>query len=432
MRGFSFLGRLVFIVLVASWTVSRYVVGRIGTLFLRDAEAKRAAVARLRGRLLVSALATLGATFVKLGQVMSSRPDLFEPEMIDELRRLQDRMPAFDHALVRRAIEGDLAGKVEDHFAELSREPIAAASVAQVHRGTLHDGSIVAVKVLRPNVRASAERDGAVMVFAARVLALIPSAKRSDPVGHMEHFVRGIVEQTDLSREAANYARFHANFRDFAGVRFPRVHEKLSGPNVLSMEFVEGTKVDELAPGDHSALAKTLQRCYLKMCFEDGFVHADLHPGNFVVQGSEVVIFDVGLVKALDRGLLDEYIDFNKCLAMGTTADVVHHLQTYHRYMAGAVDWPALTRDLDVFTSSFRGKPMAEIELGKIINDVFAIGRKHGIRPRSEMALLMVAAVTSEGVAKMVNPHADSFGDIAAFLLPILAERGLMTPGAAA
>jgi predicted unusual protein kinase regulating ubiquinone biosynthesis (AarF/ABC1/UbiB family) len=133
-------------------------------------------------------------------------------------------------------------------------------------------------------------------------------------------------------------------------------------------------------------------------------------------------------VKALDDSLLDEYIDFNKCLAMGTTADVVHHLQTYHRYMAGSVDWPLLTVDLEKLTSSFRGKPMEEIELGKIIGDMFAIGRKHGIRPRAEMALLMVAGVTSEGVAKMINPKADSFGDIAAFLMPIIAARGLTTP----
>ena len=431
MRGVSFVGRLFFIVLVSWWTLARYAVGRLQTLFVRDPKARRAAVARLRGRVLASAMATLGATFVKLGQVMSSRPDLFEPEMIAELRLLQDRMPAFAHELVRTTIERDLGGAVEDHFAELSREPIAAASVAQVHRATLHDGSVVAVKVLRPDVRARAERDGAVMVLAARMLAWVPSARRSDPVGHMEHFVGGIVEQTDLAREAANYERFHENFRGFDGVRFPTVHPTLSSTHVLTMEFVEGKKVDELGPGDHRALAKRLQRCYLKMCFEDGFVHADLHPGNFVVRGSEVVIFDVGLVKALDRALLDEYVDFNKCLAMGTTADVVHHLQTYHRYMADTVDWPALTADLEVFTSSFRGKPMAEIELGKIINDIFAIGRKHGIRPRSEMALLMVAAVTSEGVAKMIDPHADSFGDIAEFLLPILAARGLVTPSAA-
>jgi ubiquinone biosynthesis protein len=428
MRGLWFVGRMLFITAVAWWAVGRYVLGRMGTLFLRDPEKRRAAVATLRGRVLVSAMATLGATFVKLGQVMSSRPDLFEPEMIAELRKLQDRMPAFGFVHARRAIETTLGGKLEDHFADFSPDAIAAASVAQVHRARLPDGRLLAVKILRPGVREMAERDGAVMIFGARVLALIPAAKRSDPVGHMEHFVKGIVEQTDLSKEASNYARFRENFRGFDGVSFPEVYGDLSGESVLTMEYVDGHKIDELGPGDHSLLAKRLQRCYLKMCFEDGFVHADLHPGNFRVRGSDVIIFDVGLVKALDRDLLDEYIDFNKCLAMGSTADVVHHLQTYHHYMAGTVDWPLLTADLEVFTTSFRGKPMAEIELGKIINDMFAIGRKHGIRPRSEMALLMVAGVTSEGVAKMINPDADSFSDIAAFLLPIIAERGLVTP----
>lgn len=426
----SFVWRLLFITVVAWWSVIRYGAGRLGLVFVRDAEKRRAGIARLRGRVLSSAMATLGATFVKLGQVMSSRPDLFEPEMIAELRRLQDRMPAFDFDRVRRTIEAELGGSVDDHFAEVSPLPIAAASVAQVHRAKLADGRDVAIKVLRPDVRDRATRDGAVMIFGARVLALLPSARRSDPVGHMEHFVAGIVEQTDLRREADNYARFHRNFAGFEGIRFPAVYAEKSSERILAMEFVEGTKVDELGPGDHRLLATRLQRCYLKMCFEDGFVHADLHPGNFVINGAEVTIFDVGLVKALDDDLLDEYIDFNKCLAMGTTADVVHHLQTYHRYMAGSVDWPSLSADLEVLTASFRGKPMEEIELGKIIGDMFAIGRKHGIRPRAEMALLMVAGVTSEGVAKMINPKADSFGDIATFLMPIIASRGLATPKA--
>ena len=200
-----------------------YAIGRVGAAFAGDAEKRRAAVARLRGRILRRAMTALGATFVKLGQVMSTRPDLLEPETIDELRALQDRVPAFPIAKVRRILEEDLGAPVGERFAELDDTPLAAASVAQVHRARLLTGREVAVKVLRPDVHARVERDGAILGLFARLLSLHPTLRLSDPVGHLEHLFAGILEQTDLRLEAANYVRFRAAFADVAGVRFPEV-----------------------------------------------------------------------------------------------------------------------------------------------------------------------------------------------------------------
>jgi ubiquinone biosynthesis protein len=258
------------------------------------------------------------------------------------------------------------------------------------------------------------------------MLCLFPAVRAADPVGHLRHFVAGIAEQTDLRIEARNYARFRANFAGVHGVVFPRVHAELSGERVLTMDFVRGRRVHELGPGDHSALAVRLRTAMLKMLFEDGFAHVDLHPGNFVItEKDEIAIFDVGLATLLSEESFVQFLDWNKCLAMGTTDDYVRHLRTYF-VRDRDVDWDALTRDVDEFARSFRGRPMAEVEAQDIVGRAFAIGRRYGLRPNTELTLIMVAIITAEGIGKMLEPHVDMLGEIAQYLMPILARRGLL------
>jgi ubiquinone biosynthesis protein len=423
MKPFRYAARFFVMAVVIGWFVAVYAGGRIRALFAGDREKRRTAVAHLRGRVLRRAMTALGATFVKLGQVMSTRPDLLEPEMIDELRALQDRVPAFPIAKVRRILEEDLGAPVEERFAELDDEPLAAASVSQVHRARLPGGREVAVKVLRPDVRARVERDGAILTFFARVLALHPTIRLSDPVGHLAHFVSGILDQTDLRLEADNYVHFRTSFAKVEGVRFPEVLPELSAMRVMTMELLHGTKLDALPPGDHGALAKRLQLVFLKMCFEDGFVHADLHPGNMLLlDNGDLAIFDVGLVKHLSPAIHEQYVDFSRCLAMGTTQDFVGHIRRYHAYR-GELDWAALEKDLERLLSRFRGQNVAELELGALMNEILAIGRRYRARPLADMALVMVAMVTAEGIGKQLNPQANLFEDTAAFLGPLLAKR---------
>jgi ubiquinone biosynthesis protein len=152
-----------------------------------------------------------------------------------------------------------------------------------------------------------------------------------------------------------------------------------------------------------------------------------MHPGNFVVTPEqEIAIFDVGLVKGLSDESLVQYIDWNRCLVMGTTDDYVRHLRKYYLQDRENVDWDALTRDVDEFAKSFRGKTAIEIEAKEIIDKALAIGRKHGLRPMTEMTLIMVAVVTCEGVGKQLDPTSDSLARIAEYLMPILARRGML------
>ncbi len=434
MRALGYLVRFVAIVCVASLGLARYGVGRIAAVFVRDREARRRRVARLGGRLLRSALTRLGATFIKLGQVMSTRPDLFEPELIDELRLLQDRLPPFPGRQARAMIEAELEAPVGELFARFEDAPVAAASVAQVHRAELRDGTAVAVNVLRPDVRRKTDRDAAILLVLARLaMRLHPHARHADLAGHLEHFVDGVRAQTDLRTEAENYARFRANFDGFEGVSFPKVYPELSGERVMTMEFVRGRKVDTLARGEHPEVATRLRNAFLKMLFEDGFLHADMHPGNLLITADgTVAIFDVGLCKHLGEELLVQYIDFNRCLVMGTTADYIRHLRTYHSYAEGSIDWDNLERDVDELREKFNGKTASELEFGALIEHVFAVGRHHGIRPVPDMTLMMVGLVTAEGIGKQLDPASDSFGEVARYLMPILAKRGMLDAAPAA
>jgi ubiquinone biosynthesis protein len=424
MRFVLYIPRFFVMAAVMWWFLVRYAVGRIGTWFVKAGEPRRKAVARLRGRSMRKAFAALGATFVKLGQVFSSRPDLFEPEIIDELRKLQDRMPPFAFAKARRILEEDLGKPMGELYAEIDEKPIAAASVAQVHRARLRDGTVVAVKILRPDVRHKVLRDAAILNALARLATIRPRWRLSDPVGHLKHFEKGIVEQTDLRLEAANYERFHANFAGTPGVRFPRIHAALCSQRVLTMDFVEGTKLDALAPGDYRALAERLQQAILKMCFVDAFVHADLHPGNLVLEpGGDLVIFDVGLVKHLGPELKVQFIDFARCLTLGTPVDFLAHLRRFHTYV-GEVDWPSLSQDLEKFLGHFRAQTVGTMEIGSMFNEIYAMGRRYRLRPVAEMVLVMVGIVTAEGIGKQLNPENNLFQSVAAYLMPILAAGG--------
>lgn len=431
------------LILVVITAAAIYAIARLGIVVFvwGGASARRGARATLRGWTLRQAMTALGATFIKLGQVMSSRPDLFEPQVIAQLRRLQDRLPPFSFRRVKATIEAELGRPVEDVFVELDARAVAAASVAQVHRARLRDGREVAVKVLRPGVRRQVERDKAILLAGARALTVRASWRANDPVGHTRHFVEAICDQTDLRIEAANYQRFRANFADRPGVSFPEIVTEIATPlgplrtateRVLIMEFVRGAKIDAL-PASFDAerrirLASTVRMTMFKMCFEDGFVHADLHPGNMVVRDDgTLVVFDAGLAKLLHDDVLIQFIDMSKCLTMGTPDDLLAHLQRFHTYL-GPIDWASMRVEVAALAAKFRAKDVGRLEYGELITDMFAIGRKYHVHPVPDMMLVFVALITAQGIGKMLEPEHNLFTTIAQHLIPILMKRNERVP----
>jgi ubiquinone biosynthesis protein len=197
---------------------------------------------------------------------------------------------------------------------------------------------------------------------------------------------------------------------------------------VLTMAFVRGTKIDALPPGRYPGIAGTVRQTMFKMCFEDGFVHADMHPGNMVVQdNTRLVIFDVGLAKLLHEDVLIQFIDMTKCLAMGTPDDLVNHLKRFHTYM-GDIDWVSLRKEVEAFALKFRAKDMARLEYGELLSEMFALGRKYHVHPVTDMMLVFVALITTQGIGKMLEPEHNVFAALAQFLIPILMKRNESVP----
>lgn len=412
-----------------------YGIARLGIFLFVWGKRRQSTLDALRGWMLRQVMTALGATFIKLGQVMSTRPDLFAPEIIAQLRHLQDRLPPFSYRRVKNTIEQELGRPLADVFNAFDEQPVAAASVAQVHRANLRDGREVAVKVLRPGVRRQVERDKAIMLGAARMLTIRPKWRLNDPVGHTKHFVDAIHDQTDLRLEAENYKKFRTNFAGKPDVTFPEVHDELSTERLLTMAFVRGVKVDalpaDMTPAKKKALAQTLRMSMMKMCFEDGFVHADLHPGNMVVMADDrLCIFDAGLAKDLHEDVLIQFIDMTKCIAMGTPDDLVNHLKRFHKYL-GDVDWDALRAEVEVFAKKFRAQDVSKLEYGELISEMFAIGRKHRVRPVTDMMLVFVALITAQGIGKMLEPEHNVFATVAQYLIPILMKRNESVPDTA-
>ena len=359
---------------------------------------------------LAALLVGLGATFVKVGQIMSTRPDLFPAHVIRALTRLQDDVGAFAWRHVERTLREELGKPVDELFTTFDRIPVASASVAQVHRATLPGGEEVAVKVRRPGLDELVRFDFAVIGLAARVIALIPSVRLLAPVESVEQFGSAIRAQIDLGVEADNNRRFTQNFAGDPDVAFPRLHPALCARRVLTMDFVHGAKL-LAAPAqlgaDPTRLARIGFRTLLKMVFVDGFVHADLHPGNLLVEDTgRVVILDLGLVAELDDAARRAFGQFFAGWASGDGA-VMARLMANLSPSAKIADYPAYEREVVEMANRYLGKPLGEVQVSAVALDMMHILRRHRVRVNPAYTTVNVALAVTEGIGKQLDPKLD-------------------------
>jgi ubiquinone biosynthesis protein len=357
------------------------------------------------------ALEELGPTFIKLGQVLSTRADLLSPEYLAELAKLQDAAPALSSEVVADILEHELHAPAETVFATFEVVPLACGSVGQAHAATLHDGTDVVVKVRRPGVVEKMERDLEILQnFAARASRHSKTAARYDVVGLADEHVHTLRAQLDYLQEARNAERFSSDFAGERWVQIPRVFQDLTTSRVITLERIRGMKITDLtaldeAGLDRRALAERTALIVAKMVFEDGFFHADPHPGNFFVEPTgRVGIIDFGMVGSLDDRLREQLARLLTAFLRqdpGRLADILLALDTSN----GAVDRVRLNEDLGNLLGRQAGHGIGALSLRHAIGEILRVIRRHRLRMPRDLSLLFTVLIVAEGVVAEVDPE---------------------------
>lgn len=356
------------------------------------------------------ALEELGTTFIKLGQILSTRADLLPPEYLAELTKLQDSAPPVPFESIRETLLSELGQPIENVFAEFDTQPLAAASIGQAHAATLLDGTEVVVKIRRPGVVESVNEDLEILKeLAATANRHLGFADRYDLVGLVEEFSQTLRAELDYVREGHSAERFAENLASDPGVHVPRVFWNFSTSRVLTLERIRGIKINDLASLDKQGtdrrwLAQYATNVVLKMVCEDGFFHADPHPGNFFIeQNGTIGLIDFGMVGILDERtqelLADLLIAINHQDA-DRLVDVFLDLGVTRK----RIDRALVRRDIDRLLSTYWGLPLGDLKVTALLNDVFSIMRQHQMHLPSNLALLLKTVIMIEGMGVNLDP----------------------------
>ncbi len=357
------------------------------------------------------AMEELGPTFVKLGQILAGRADLLGPEWIAEFEKLHSHVPAVPLELLRPQLTEDLGGALETVFAHFAQQPLAAASIAQVHRAQLHDGTQVIVKIRRPGIREVIEVDLRLLErLAALAEAELPALKPYHPQQMVREFSKSLARELDLASECRHAERIAANMAALPYILIPRVHWAYTGERVNVQDFVDGVPGDQLqrltaeAGFDRSLLAQHGARAVLKMIVEDGIFHADPHPGNvFYLPGNVVAFIDFGMVGRLSERRRDELLSLLLGLVERRAHDVVDVLLDWAGDDHGA-NLAQLETEIEAFVDQFHGVPLAQLNLGEMLGEVTAILRGHKLGLPGDLALLIKAFISLEGMGRGLDP----------------------------
>jgi ubiquinone biosynthesis protein len=375
------------------------------------------------------ALQELGPTFVKLGQVLSTRPDLVPAEYVDQLKHLQEDVAPAPFAEMRATVEGALGRRLEEVFASFDETPVAAASVAQVYRARLFDGEDVAVKVLRPGVRDVVDADIGVMHFLARRLEATFAEARALNLGAMVRALeRALKRELDLRSEARNLERFGRMFAGRGDVRVPRVIPEWTSRDVLVMEFVPGERItdaaERLSPARREALVAACFDVLYTMVLRQGLFHGDLHPGNVkLAADGAIVLYDFGLVGRLTPAMRERVVDL--LVAVGqrdaqAVAEAFHEMAERARPVA----MNELVAEIaDLLDHAFSERTLSELDLGALLVQVSEIGVRFGLRVPAEYTMMIKAVLTLEGVGKALAPEVDPVAAARPYVMEVLRSR---------
>jgi len=367
-------------------------------------------VAGRPGERLSAALEELGPTFIKLGQALSVRPDLVGEDIADDLATLQDRLPPFPGDTARRTIEEELAEPVDSLFAQFDDTPVAAASIAQVHFAETHDGDLVAVKVLRPGIEARFRQDIELFLWLARLIERTrPALRRLRPLEVVRTFEASVNIEMDLRLEAAAASELRENTENDSGFRVPRIDWVRTGRRVMTLERIEGIRIDDLAALEAAGftprdILRRSAESFFNQVFRDGFFHADIHPGNmFVTADGTLCPVDFGIMGRLDRKTRNYLAD----MLIGFLDRDYKRVAEVH-FEAGYV--PA-RKSVGAFTQAIRsigepilGKPLHEISLARLLAHLFQVTETFEMEAQPQLLLLQKTMLVAEGVGRTLDP----------------------------
>ena len=375
------------------------------------------------------ALQDLGPTFVKLGQVMATRVDLLPPEWTTELGKLQNAVPALPFAQVRPQLVEDLGADPEAVFERLEETPLAAASLAQTHRAWLADGSAVVLKVRRPGIRDTVEADLRLMARLAEIVEeRAPDLRRYHPAEVVQQFSASLRRELDFAAEGRNAERIAANFAGHDEVVVPRVYWEWTSERLNVQECLQGIAGTDLAAVDaagldRAQLAATGAGIVLKMVLEDGFFHADPHPGNiFYLPDGRIGVIDFGMVGRVSEQRRFQIVQLLHGLVERESAPVADVLMEWGEG-GGEVDEARLQADVGAFVDQYRGVPLKDLHMGLMLTDVTTILRDNGLSLPPDLALMIKAFLTLEGMGRQLDPDFDMAGAARPFLQRVVLQR---------
>ena len=382
-----------------------------------------------RSERLRMALEELGPTFVKMGQILSSRPDLIPVEFIEELSKLQDSVPPFPFSQVREIIETELTSPIDEIFQRFEETPLAAASIGQVHRAQLKDGENVIIKVQRPGIRATIEVDLEILLHLATLIERhIEEWEIHQPTRIVEEFASSLEKEIDYTIEASNAERFARQFIGNSSVYVPRIFMETTTKQVLTMEFIDAIKASEIDKLDNEGLDRSIiasrgADLILEQVFKHGFFHADPHPGNVFIMPDNIICYlDFGMMGRVDRYAREHFADIVYGYVRrdeSKIADAILKVVEWDR----EPDRRILERDINDFVESYLYKPLKELHIGDILQKLLELITNHGLRLPADIFLMIKAMAQVEGLGLVLDPDFDMTERAAPFIKRIKLER---------
>ncbi|MCR2765023.1 AarF/ABC1/UbiB kinase family protein [Microbacterium sp. zg.B48] len=375
------------------------------------------------------ALEELGPTFIKLGQLLSTRPDLLPPAYIVELSKLQDSAPPIPPDQVRDAVWRELGAEPEQLFATFDWVPLASASIGQAHAATLQDGTSVVVKIRRPDAVRQVQEDLEILNnLAYRATRLWAPARTYDVRGIVQEFSRTLRAELDYLREAGNAERFAELFADQPAVLIPRVFRDRTTSRVLTLERMSGIKINDLAGleaagVDRAALARAGAEVMLRMIFEFRFFHADPHPGNLFVQpDGGIALIDFGMVGELSEQLRDRFADFLIAFTL-RNADALADALVNVSLTRGSVDRDQLRVALVSFIELYADRPLSEVNFARLATELLVVVREQRLQLPREVSLIFKVLIVIQGIGVQLDPDFDLTAVLAPYARTLIQQR---------